>query len=464
MHCETPMSRFLWLCGACFVLLACGDDTSGSGGDGESGDGGSPGSGAGSPGGGSDPVGGSLAVGGGQAGGGGPTALACDPLAAPSGAVIDVGPSDSANLASIVGDAAAGTTLRFAAGTYAVPGILQLRQAGVTIRSADDDAGSVIFDGGYTVPEIFQVNANDVTIAHVTVTHAVDHLVHVSTAGQGEDVTGFRLYGVRMIDSGEQFLKVNPGGDGGYVDAGRVECSTFEMTAEGRQHVESCCGGCYTGGIDTHSGRGWVVAGNRFEGIHCENGGLAEHAIHFWRGARDTVVEDNTIIDCARGVGFGLAGGQNRTYSDDPYPGLDIAHYDGVIRNNVIYASNDFFDTGVELQSARTPLVIHNTVVTPGGAAFFSSIDCRFPETNALVVNNLTTRITTRDSATADFQSNLEETPLSYFADEAGHDFHLTDAATDALGQGVPNPDAGLDIDGQAHDATTPDRGADEHP
>jgi hypothetical protein len=66
------------------------------------------------------------------------------------------------------------------------------------------------------------------------------------------------------------------------VDDGRVECTRFTMTDAGRRHVERDPGGCYTGGIDAHSARGWVVRQNRFESIFCAGEGLAEHAAGFF--------------------------------------------------------------------------------------------------------------------------------------------------------------------------------------
>jgi hypothetical protein len=452
------------------ALLGCGDDGAGSGGAGGAGSSGvQQGPGSGPNGTGTGPSTGSMSTGTqsttGPGGTGGGTPIDCPPLDPPSGQIIDVDPSQASSLTSIVFDAPAGATLVFAAGTYDVPGILQLRSEGVTIRSANDDPTSVIFDGGYAVNEIFQVTASNVTIAHVTVTRAVDHPVHVFPPGNGSSINGFRLYGVHLVDGGEQFLKVNDVGDGGFVDEGRVECSVFQMTDAGRPNVEACCGGCYTGGIDVHAGWGWHVARNRFDGIYCENGGLAEHAIHFWKSARDTLVEGNVITNCARGIGFGLGGGVGeRVYPDNPYDGAPLAHIDGIIRNNFVYADIDYFDTGIEIQEAREPIVLHNTVVTPGGAAFFSSIDYRFASTVAVIKNNLVTQITQRDGATGDVTNNLEDAPMSYFVDPAGGDLHLTDGATGAFGQGVSHPDSGLDIDGEAHDATSPDLGADERP
>jgi hypothetical protein len=62
----------------------------------------------------------------------------------------------------------------------------------------------------------------------------------------------------------------------------------------------------YTGGIDAHQARDWVVRANRFTGIYCEDGEVAEHAIHFWTGSRDTLIENNVIVNCSRGIGLGL--------------------------------------------------------------------------------------------------------------------------------------------------------------
>ncbi len=439
-------------------LLGCADDGESGGAGGASAQGGQ--GGHSSAGGGAE--GGAAA---GAGGTGGAASVDCDALPPPSGSTISVDPSQAASLAEIVGGAPAGSTIVLSAGTYPVPAILQIHEEGVTIRSADDDASSVILDGQYQIPELFQVTSSGVTIAHVTLTHAVDHLVHAFPPAEGVNITGLRLYAVRMVDSGEQFLKVNPIGDqAGYVDDGRVECSSFEMTSEGRAHVEPCCGGCYTGGIDVHSAQGWLVARNRFEGIHCEGAGLAEHAIHFWKGSRDTVVENNVITDCARGIGFGLEGGAGtRVYPDNPQGGALLAHYDGVIRNNVILAGTPYFDTGIEIDEAREPHVLHNTVIaTSGATGFFSSIDYRFASTSAVIKNNLVNRISQRDGAAGDVSNNLEDTPEAYFVDVTGGDLHLTDGAAMALDLGAPQPDAGVDIDGDPHDPQAPDIGADE--
>jgi hypothetical protein len=385
-------------------------------------------------------------------------------LPAPAGDVISVSPGQAGQLPSIVSGAAPGTTIELADGSYDLGATLQLSKEGVTLRSQSGVAANVVIDGSYQVNELIAISASNVTVAHVTLTHAVHHPIHVYPPGAGSDVVGTVLYGLRITDSGQQFVKVNPVGSDAWVDEGRIECSEFLMTDAGRPNIESCCGGCYTGGIDVHAGYKWVVRNNRFEGIYCDGSGLAEHAIHFWKGSRDTLVENNLIIDCARGIGFGLSGGVGeRDYPDQPNGGVKLAHYDGVIRNNVIWSAIDFYDTGIELHIAKQPLVVHNTVVSaPSAAGFFSSIDYRFPETFAVIRNNLTRKISARDGAQGEVDHNMQDTPLDWFVDAPGGDLHLQSSASGAIDQGVAVPQAGVDMDGQTHDVGAPDLGADE--
>jgi hypothetical protein len=449
------------------ALVACGDDGGG-------GDGGGRDSGGRDGGGGQDGGDGAMPPGdaAGSDGGGGtdaglPPATGCDPLPAASGTIVSLDPSRAGELAGMVRGAAAGTTFVLADGTYPLGGTgLRFESPGVTLRSASDDASAVIIDGEYTTNEPIAITADDVTIAHVTVTRAIDHPIHVTPPDGGPDVNGTLLYGLRIIDGGEQFVKINSNAArDAFVDDGRIECSFFRMTDVGRTMVERDPGGCYTGGVDAHQARGWVVRNNVFEDIYCAGEGLAEHAIHFWTGSRDTLVENNVILRCARGIGFGLVeSGEARMYPDDPGVGY-IGHWDGLIRNNVIFADHPYFDTGIELAQARGVRVYHNTVYsTDAATGFFSSIDYRFGNTMADIRNNITRRITMRDGAMGNVESNVEGAQASLFVDAAGLDFHLAAGATSVIDTGAELGEAaGLDIDGDPHGAGAgPDIGADE--
>ena len=393
----------------------------------------------------------------------------CQALPQPGGTTVNVKPGQASTLAGIVSAAKSGTTILLEDGSYIMTGSeaqrrLQFKVAGVTLRSASGNRDKVVIDGEYKTLEMITISADNITVADLTLMRAEDHLIHV-TGGGTQDIKNTRLHNLKLVDAGEQFVKVNSDGKGHYADDGRLECSYLEMTAAGRPNVEPVPGGCYTGGIDTHSGWGWKVRYNTFKGIYCTNGSLAEHAIHFWSASRATLVERNTIIDCARGVGFGLVqSGANRIYPDNPYPTVGyMGHIDGIIRNNVIHtgsAAAPYYDTGIELAQAHGVKVYHNTVASK---PTFSSIDYRFANTKAEIRNNLTHKITQRDGATGTVDHNLQSTPASYFVSAAGVDYHLKPGATGAIDKGLPVTEAGLDLDGEAHDVGLPDLGADEH-
>ena len=396
-----------------------------------------------------------------------PGGARCDPLPPPEGAVIDVSPTD--DLAAVIAGAPAGSTLVLADGNYDVSGAsyIALVNDGVTIRSASGDPSTVIIDGGYTLGEVFSIAADDVTIAELTIQRAYYHPIHV-TGGADSNTENTLIYRVRVVDPGQQAIKINAQ-DGNYADFGTIACSHIELTAEGRPHVTDC----YTGGVDAHLAQGWTIRDNTITGFWCESG-LSEHGVHVWNSGRDTVVERNTIVDCARGVGFGLGesgNGTARDYGDDPCPGVDgfVGHYGGVIRNNAIigrdpamFASQFGMDSGVALEQACGAVVTHNTVVALQPP--FVGMEYRFANTQASIADNLVTHaITMRDGGNAVLEGNLVEVGTEHFVDAAAGDVHLVegstaiDAAIDVAGAEVVD-----DVDGEPRDGS-PDVGADEY-
>jgi hypothetical protein len=342
----------------------------------------------------------------------------------------------------------------------------------VTLRSASGDRDAVILDGQYTSTEVITVAASDVTIADLTIRRAATHGIHVVSTDAG-DTLNTLIYNVRIVDPRQQAIKINPGTAGRYTDDGVVACSRLEMTDEGRPNIDPTATGCYTGGIDAHQSRGWVVRDNEIEGFWCASG-LSEHAVHFWRGCRDTLVERNVMRNNARGVGFGMAtSGDARTYTDRPCAEAGsgyVDHYGGIVRNNFIFAgrtelfaSADGFDCGVCLWSACGARVVHNSVISTG--ANFSSIEWRFATSMSVeVANNIYSHaLNERDGAAANQAGNVRIGVLDVFVDGPGGDLHLVDTASALIDQGAVLtgdvcPD---DIDGELRDAT-PDVGADE--
>jgi hypothetical protein len=167
------------------------------------------------------------------------------------------------------------------------------------------------------------------------------------------------------------------------------------------------------------------------------------------------VVDGNLVLDCARGIGFGLGPG-------------DDGHLGGVIRNNFVaaadpdlFASPDGFDSGIALWGAEGAEAYHNTVAST--QAPFSSIEWRFIGTSVTLANNLVTHQILDRGGTAYLDGNMEYSPTSLFVDVADGDLHLADPESAPVGAAVVLA-AGLcdlDFDGLARDAT-PDVGADE--
>ncbi len=454
--------RIVVWCLAGSLLLGCGDDTQNTGGDG------------------GQEAGRDAAVPSGEAGlldgapGGdgevdaGPAPTAdCEPLPPPSGTVVRVEPSQADELREIVAQAEPGTTILLADGYYDMSGgdtrhRLRFLTEGVTLRSESGNPEAVILDGGYGTDELVSIAASNVTIAEITLQRAYNHPIHVTGGAEGH-ITGVRLYRVRVIDPGQQGIKVNATAEGHYADNGRIECSHVELTDDGRPHIRD---NCYTGGIDVHKARGWVVRRNTIVGFWCPSG-LSEHGIHFWRQCRDTLVEDNVIVNCARGIGFGMASQPDanpRVYPDDPYPDAGyLDHIDGIIRNNFIFASINGFDSGISVWQARKVRIYHNTVAST--VEPFSSIEWRFEATEVVLKNNLVTHVLmARNGAIADSAGNLEHADLSFFVDPEAGDLHLRpQAAAAAIDHGVDlDPgECDEDIDGEPRQGPR-DIGADE--
>lgn len=318
------------------------------------------------------------------------------------GEYVIVEPSQANELQYLLNTALPNTTFLLMDGHYFIDGHLVIRAEGTTIRSLSGNRDAVVLDGRY-VGYVLQISAPRATVADITIKRAKYHLIHV--VGNGHDA---KIKNLHLIDARQQFIKANPSG-GNFCDFGWVQNCFFELTDEGRNNVDPQIGGCYTGGVDVLSGRGWTVSDNRFENIYCTNGGLPTHMVLFWQSSRDPVVERNTIINCARGIGFGLGKSRKkRAYEDvNLSESGNAGHFGGRIRQNYIIGMiGKFFDTGIGLESAYGVVVEDNFVYSTGGT--FSSIDSRFPASNAVIRNNaVRPGITVREGSAPILENNL---------------------------------------------------------
>lgn len=336
------------------------------------------------------------------------------------------------------------STILLEDGTYILDTMaLQVTQAGMVLRSASGDREAVVIRGrdegpNAAVRNIFLVSVKDVVIADLTLGYCRYHGIQV----RGEapyDVSGLLVHNCRLVNCNEQFIKGSSADDDpvGATD-GCVEGCVFEFTSGWAYQY-------YTGGIDIHKGVNWVVRDNVFRNIRVRAGqpNIAEHAIHFWKRCptrpQNVVVERNWIINCDRGIGFGLtdqAGGFQGGAS--------------VIRNNMVFndGTGPHTDVGIGLEHASGVHVDNNTVVIQ---KYWGPMDYRFAGSSNLVFrNNLVNRpIQRRDDApAAKLANNLERVEGGWFQGSATGNLRLTVAAGPAIDAGVAVEGFKDDVDG----------------
>ncbi len=328
-------------------------------------------------------------------------------------------------------------TILIADGTYDLSGVaLMITTDGVTVRSASGNRSGVVLDNHYVAgvtSGIFRILASGVTIANLTLQRPYYHAIHISPAAS-RSTANILIDNVRIVDPGEQAIKINaddPDSPTYTVNNGTIRNCLIELTDSGRANLTSDYP-CYTGGIDGHWAAGWKVQDNVIRGFWCSDG-LSEHGVHFWNHSSDILVERNRIIDCDRGIGFGLG---------------DRGNTGGIIRNNMIWHGPDhgFSDVGISLESTPDAQVYNNTVFHSHA---YPAIEYRFAATtNALIANNLTNQdIWQRDSASGTESHNLDTAQASWFANAATGDLHLASAVAGVVDRGMAVPGLTDDFD-----------------
>jgi hypothetical protein len=364
----------------------------------------------------------------------------CPPLPPPAGTTVTV--SSEEDLRSQAYSAAAGTTIIVMAGTYNMNSYIHVTNDGITIRGATGNRGDVILDFWKVVSEYsgILVDADDVTIADLTIRNAHDHGVSI----QGCDRP--TLYNLHIQDIGDQLVKVNPHLDGmnGSED-GLLACSRLEYTSTAPDE--------YTNGISAHRAYRWVVRDNEWYRIRTP-GNSPVPTILFWSGSSDTVVERNLLVDCYQGISFG-----NPSHDSGDHTG-------GIVRNNFIYASMPH-DVAIEMVHAQDWLVAHNTAILLNPSSGLDwGMEARFSDSQGTFAYNLTNMNIwhDRDGAQGILTGNVVDAQTSWFVDAASGDLHLVATATDAIDQAASLADVTDDFDGDARPiGPAPDVGADEY-
>lgn len=295
----------------------------------------------------------------------------------------------------------------------------------LTIRGQTGNRDDVVikglgFNGGVT--HIFNVAAAHFTVADMTIGWVYYHPIQIHGESNADSAL---IHNVKIIDGNEQFIKISGSStEPNVCDGGIIECCELEFSSGiGNQY--------YTGGIDGHHCANWIIRYNTFKHLRSPDGNLAEHAIHFWSNSSDILVENNFIMDCDRGIGFGL--------SDDPSRG----NFGGMIRNNIVHTSRD---VGIGIERTPDVKIYNNTVWTEN---YFNSIEYRFTgSTNIQIANNLTNQaIALREGAQGILTSNYTKATSGLFTDAANFNFHLAKKNINLIAAGKVLNDVIKDMD-----------------
>ena len=338
------------------------------------------------------------------------------------------------------------TTILLNNGIYKLSHGLSLSNPHITLRGKSNNPEKVIIEGDKmgpdaTVGSIISITASDCTIENLTLQKCRWHLIQIHGENNADRT---RISHCILKDSYEQMVKVtvndkiNTSSDDGVIE----DCRFAYSAGIGPQW--------YIGGIDAHAAKNWIVRKNTFKSIISPSDRISEFAIHFWNHSADNLIEKNLIINCDRGIGFGLG---NRGNSG------------GIIRNNMIYHALEqgkFADTGIALEESPGSQIYNNTIFMEH--SYPSAIEYRFPATrNILIANNLTNKpIQARDGATGNLVANITSAQKSWFINVERGDLHLNSQnISTATKKGSPIPDLIDDFDGALR-STPPYKGADE--
>lgn len=342
------------------------------------------------------------------------------------------------------------TTILLNNGVYTLSKGLSLTAPFITLQGKNRDRTKVTIEGDAmsataSVVNLISVSADDCTLEYLTLQKCRCHLVQIRGEKNSDRIT---IKNCILKDSFEQMVKVSvdPNNTSIAGDNGLVENCIFEYSAGiGPQW--------YIGGIDAHSAKNWIVRNNTFKYIISPSDRISEFAIHFWNHSANNLVEKNLIINCDRGIGFGLG---------------DRGNSGGIIRNNMIYHAaghGDYADTGIALEESPGTQVYNNTVFLEH--SYPSAIEYRFSATrNIQIVNNLTNKpIQVRDGATATRSHNVTSAQSYWFQAAKEGDLHLSSAEITAItNKGTPINGLTDDYDGNPRSSGigTIDIGADE--
>jgi len=357
------------------------------------------------------------------------------------------------------------TTLLLQPGRYILPRTLGIEKDNITVRGMSNDCSSVELVGAGMenanhkgVENGFWIGGKNITIANMTISEVYLHAIQIDGNAHAP-----RIHNVRMINTGQQFVKVNPLHYGVGADSGSVEYSIMQYTDTPPMTPHYGAGTGYTNGVDIHAGSGWLISNNIFMNHHTPDhaDNLWNAAVIVWNGARDTITQNNQFIDVDRAIAYGL---------DQKSPD----HVGGIIRNNMITMTPGLYskarrhmaDAPIIVWDSPLTKVLHNTVLTNGNTPF--SIELRFDKSGIETANNLADapminsgngyqRRACKYANLCDLiesASNQTNAQSSWFENSASGDLHLLPEVKSKIKRVRLHKDAAQDFDGDTRAAT----------
>ncbi|MEO0438409.1 MAG: right-handed parallel beta-helix repeat-containing protein [Pseudomonadota bacterium] len=260
-------------------------------------------------------------------------------------------------------------------GRYRIRKTLRIRASHIAIRSSSGKyADTVLVGNGMraadSVDNLIEVSGQHVSITGLTLRDAGNHLIQV----RGErNADHFTLKDSALINAYQQLLKVS-------ADASSEISADFGTVSGSLFAYENSLGpNFYIGGIDAHKGKNWIVEENSFHNIASPANQVAEFAIHFWSQSANNKVRNNFILNCDRGIGFGLGKHQHRRNDGGEISGNTIFHP---------RTSNPFSDVGIALENSPDTVVNDNTVLLRHN--YPNAIEYRFPGTQSVIIKQNT--------------------------------------------------------------------------
>ena len=256
---------------------------------------------------------------------------------------------------------------------------------------------------------------------------------------------------LKIIDAGEQFIKVNSATPPTtYCDSGVVRNCHFEFTDRARSW--------YTNGVDILATSGWLIEDNTFLRIRGPVGVLCGPTILAWQNSINTTVRRNTFIECDIAISMGNPGGPGSGARDGE---TVYDNQNSIVINNIIYRE-EAGDVGITLNRARNAFVAHNTVILNG--TFPWNIEHRYSTSTGRIENNLCDgSVLQRNDGGCTSASNIDFALESWFVDASGYNLHIL-PTSEARDYCPALPDVTRDFDDDPRPlGTSSDAGADEY-